>query len=351
MSIAPPPSALPSAFAQAWARGRRVFAVCSDEPLLQQEAADALRAHARAQGYSERTLFVVQGANFKWDEVQASGGALSLFADKQILELRIPSGKPGKEGGQVLQQLLPSMGEAQMLLLLLPRLDRQGKKAAWFLALQDAGCVLELAPIERAQLPQWMAQRLAQQAQSVAAEDGARSLQWMADRVEGNLLAAHQELMKLALLYPPGELGFEQIHASVSNVARYDVFKLSEAVLSGQMLRTQRMLAGLRAEGEAEVLVHWVLSEDIRALHRACTALAAGQPPPVAMQAAKVWGPKQKQMERLLPRLSVQQSTALLHAAAQVDGIVKGLPQKDWPSEGWAALQRLAQMVCRAAAG
>jgi DNA polymerase-3 subunit delta len=169
----------------------------------------------------------------------------------------------------------------------------------------------------------------------------------MADRLEGNLLAAHQEIMKLALLYPAGELSFEDISASVASVARYDVFKLSEAVLGGQILRTQRMLAGLRAEGEAEVLVHWALAEDIRALHRVRSALDAGQPLPAAMAAARVWGAKQKLIERLAPRLSPQQCSALLHDACQVDGIVKGLRVEGWPRDPWAALDRLALALCQ----
>ncbi len=341
------------AFARALEANKTLFAISSDEDLLAQEAADALRTAAQQRGFSERQCFIVSGAHFKWGEVLASGQSMSLFADKQILELRIPSGKPGKDGGEALQQLAASAAgnPDQLTLISLPKLDKQGKNSAWFLALQSAGVVLEIPVIERRALPQWIGQRLSKQGQSAkAGAEGERSLQWMADRLEGNLLAAHQEIMKLALLYPAGELSFEQISASVASVARYDVFKLSEAVLGGQMLRTQRMIAGLCAEGEAEVLVHWALAEDIRALYRIRSALDAGQPLPAAMAAARVWGAKQKLLERLAPRISLAQATALLHAASQVDGIVKGLRQKDWPSNGWAALERLATQLCRAAA-
>ena len=344
--------ALPAPFARGLAAGKNIFVISSDEALLAQEAADALRQAARQQGFSERQWFMVSGAHFKWGEVLASGNALSLFADKQILELRIPSGKPGKDGGEALQQLVTQLtGNPETLALItLPRLDQQGKKSAWFLALQGAGVVLDIPVVERRALPQWIAGRLAQQGQSTkAGQEGERSLQWMADRLEGNLLAAHQEIMKLALLYPAGELSFDNISASVASVARYDVFKLSEAVLGGQVLRTQRMLAGLRAEGEAEVLVHWTLAEDIRALQRVRSALDAGQPLPAAMAAARVWGVKQKLVERLAPRLSQQQTTALLHAACQVDGIVKGLRAEGWPRDAWAALDRLALQLCQAA--
>ena len=170
--------------------------------------------------------------------------------------------------------------------------------------------------------------------------------------MEGNLLAAHQEIQKLALLYPPttaGQvrvLGFEQVENAVLNVARYDVFKLSEAVLGGQALRVQRMLDGLQAEGESEVLVHWALAEDIRNLKRVKDALNAGRPMPMALRENRVWGVKEKLFERVLPQLDHAALAQLLQAAHKVDGIVKGLKQPDWPASGWQALQRLAAMVC-----
>jgi DNA polymerase-3 subunit delta len=230
---------------------------------------------------------------------------------------------------------------------LLPRLDKLTKGSAWFGALESFGVTVQLEPVERNVLPQWIAQRLALQGQRVAAgEEGQRSLQFFADRVEGNLLAAHQEIQKLALLFAPGELGFEQIESAVLNVARYDVFKLSEAVLSGQSLRVQRMLDGLQAEGEAEVLVHYALSEDIRALKRVKDALGQGRPLPMALREQRVWGVKERLFERVLPRLSETSLAQLLQAAHQVDGIVKGLKQPDWPANGWQALQRLALQLC-----
>ncbi len=328
---------------------RPLYALHGDEPLLVQEAADAIRAAARAQGYSERTVHTVAGAHFDWSEVLAAGGSLSLFADRQIVEIRIPSGKPGKEGSPVLQQLAErSQGnDATLTLVLLPRLDRMTKSGAWFAALENFGVTLQVEPVERAALPQWIAQRLAAQGQRVAAgEEGQRTLQFFADRVEGNLLAAHQEIQKLALLHPAGELTAAQVEAAVLNVARYDVFKLSEAVLAGQAARVQRMLDGLQAEGEAEVLVHYTLSEDIRALKRVKDAMAAGRPLPMALREQRVWGVKERLFERVLPRLSTVTLDNLLHSAHVVDGIVKGLKAPGWPANGWQALQRLAFALC-----
>ena len=331
---------------------RPLYTLHGDEPLLQQEAADAIRAAARTQGYTERTTFVVAGAHFDWSAVLAAGGSLSLFADKQIVEIRVPSGKPGKDGSAALQHIAQAAAgnDSTLTLVLLPRLDKATKTGAWFAALENNGATVQIDPIERAQLPAWIAQRLAAQGQRVVAgEEGQRTLQFFADRVEGNLLAAHQEIQKLALLYPPGELGWAQVEAAVLNVARYDVFKLSEAVLAGQVLRVQRMLDGLQAEGEAAVLVHWALAEDIRALKRVKDAMVAGKPLPMALRENRVWGAKERLFERILPRASDAQLARLLQSAHLVDGIVKGLKVPDWPQEPWQALQRLALQLGKVA--
>lgn len=333
---------------------KSLYTFHGDEPLLLQEACDSIRAHARSAGFTERSVHTVAGAHFDWSEVLAAGGSLSLFADKQMVEIRIPSGKPGKDGSAAMQQLAQhSQGNDNTLTIIsLPRLDKATRSSAWFAALESFGVTIAVEPVERAVLPQWLAQRLARQDQRVKPGiEGQRALQFFADRVEGNLLAAHQEIQKLALLYPAGELGFDEIESAVLNVARYDVFKLSEAVLSGQTARVQRMLEGLQAEGEAEVLVHYALSEDIRALKRVQDAIALGRPMPMALREQRIWGNKERLFERVLPRLSGAALSELLQAAHQVDGIVKGLKLPDWPTNGWQALHRLAMRLCRLCGG
>ncbi len=326
-----------------------LYTVHGDEPLLVQEAADAIRAAAREQGFTERTVHTAAGAHFDWSAVLASGGSLSLFADKQLIEVRVPSGKPGKDGSQVLQQLAANAQRSDdtLTLVLLPRLDSLTRNGAWFGALEAAGVAVKVDPVERRALPQWISQRLQRQDQRVAAGvEGERTLQFFADRVEGNLLAAHQEIQKLALLYPAGELRFEQVESAVLNVARFDAFKLAEAVLGGQVLRVQRMLDGLRAEGEAAVLVHWALAEDIRTLNRVKTAMDQGRPLPMALRENRVWGAKEKLIERLLPSISATTLAQWLRDAHTVDGIVKGMKRPDWPADPWDALHRLAMRVC-----
>ena len=346
----------PSQLAEHIKRGlKSLYTLHGDEPLLVQEFADSLRAAAKAQGFTERVVHVVQGAHFDWSGVLASGGSLSLFADKQIIEIRVPSGKPGKDGSAALQQISErSRGdESTLTLVILPKLDSMTIKGAWFGALDSYGMTVKFEPIARGMLPQWISQRLAAQGQRVAAgEEGQRTLQFFSDRVEGNLLAAHQEIQKLGLLFGKSEgsensgvLSFEQVENAVLNVARYDVFKLSEAVLGGQSMRVARMLDGLQSEGESEVLVHWALSEDIRALKRVKDTIEAGRPMPMALRDHRVWGVKEKLYERVLPNVSSAGLAHLLTAAHKVDGICKGLKQPDWPGNAWQALHRLAAMT------
>jgi DNA polymerase-3 subunit delta len=329
---------------------RPVYTVWGDEPLLAQEAADAIRAAARAGGCSERQVHTVQGAYFDWSTLLGASQALSLFAERQLIEVRIPSGKPGKDGSEALQrycELAAAGGGRDVVTLVqLPRLDRSQQSSAWFGALDRAGVAVRVDPVERPALPRWIAERLAAQGQHVAGgAEGQRALAFFADRVEGNLLAAHQEIQKLALLYPAGEITFEQIETAVLNVARYDVFRLGEAVLAGQAARALRMLDGLRSAGEAAVLVHWTIAEDIRGLKRVKDALAAGRPLPLALREARVWGAKERVFERAVTLIGESAIAHLLDAAHVCDGLVKGIKHPDWPLDAWDGLKRLVLML------
>jgi len=325
---------------------RPLYTLWGDEALLIQEACDALRAAARLAGHTERQVHTVSGAHFNWSGLLGAAQAMSLFAERQLIEIRIPSGKPGKDGSEALQRYCETLSDDVVTLVQLPRLDRAQQQSGWFSALDAAGVTLRIDPIERRMLPQWIAQRLSAQGQRVAdGEAGQHTLAFFADRVEGNLLAAHQEIQKLGLLYPPGDLSLEQVEAAVTNVARYDVFKLGEAVLAGQVTRALRMLDGLRAEGESAVLVHWTLAEDLRALKRTLDAVNAGRPLPLALRDARVWGTKERLFERALPLFTESALAQLLHAAQICDGLIKGLKHPDWPLEPWDGLKRLVLMA------
>jgi DNA polymerase-3 subunit delta len=334
----------PDQLASHLARGvKGLYTVHGDEPLLAQEAGDAIRAAARAAGYGERKVFTVgNAAHFDWDGFLGASQAMSLFSERQLIELRIPNGKPGRDGSEALQRYCETLSDDVVTLIHLPKLDFQQQKSGWVSALDSAGVMVRVDPVERRELPTWIARRLAAQGQRVAeGEEGQRTLAFFADRVEGNLLAAHQELQKLALLHPQGVLSFEQVEAAVLNVARYDVFKLGEAVLAGQVARALRMLEGLEAEGEAAVLVHWTLAEDIRALKRVKDALGDGKPLPLALREARVWGVKERLFERVVPALADHQLSHLVQAASICDGVIKGLKHPEWPLDAWSALKRL----------
>ncbi|HEY4802973.1 MAG TPA: DNA polymerase III subunit delta, partial [Paraburkholderia sp.] len=238
-------------------------------------------------------------------------------------------------------------------LVTLPRLDAATQKSAWFTALAESGVALKVDPVERAALPNWIGQRLALQGQRVApGEDGRRALQFVSERVEGNLLAAHQEIQKLGLLYPQGVLSFEQIHDAVLNVARYDVFKLNEAMLTGDVGRLARMLDGLRGEGEASVLVLWAVVEEIRTLLRIKRGVAAGKPLAMLLRENRVWGPRERLIGPALSRLPEATLERGLALAARLDRQVKGLSgqaRADWrnalPPDAWDGLFELAMTV------
>jgi DNA polymerase-3 subunit delta len=319
-----------------------LYVITSDEHLLALEAADKIRRAARAQGYSERDVLTVE-RTFKWGELLAANQAMSLFGDKKLIELRIPSGKPGKDGGAALQAYAKDLSPDNLTLITLPKLDWQTQKAAWVAALQQAAVYIDIPNIERNALPGWIAQRLAAQGQSA---DRA-SLDFIADRVEGNLLAAHQEIQKLGLLHEPGKLAHEQVQDAVLNVARYDVFKLSEAMLSGDTARLIRMLEGLKGEGEALPLVLWAVSEEIRTLLKLKAGMAQGRPLPALLKEYRIWGPRERLMEPALRRIALPTLEAALQQAAQVDRMVKGLRARAFAGDQWDAMLQLALKVAR----
>ncbi len=320
----------------------QLYVITSDEHLLALEAADKIRRAARAQGYSERDVLSVE-RNFKWGELLAANQSLSLFGDKKLIELRIPGGKPGKDGGAALQAYAKDLSPDNLTLITLPKLDWQTQKAAWVASLQQAAVYIDIPSIERAQLPAWIATRLGSQGQSVDRQ----SLDFIADRVEGNLLAAHQEIMKLGLLHEPGKLTFEQVHDAVLNVARYDVFKLSEAMLAGDTARLVRMLEGLKGEGEALPLVLWAVAEEIRTLLKLKAGMAQGRPLGVLLKESRIWGPRERMMEPALRRIALPTLALALRQASQVDKMIKGLRAKTHAGDAWDAMLQLALTVAR----
>lgn len=301
-----------------------LYTLFGNEPLLILEAADLIRTHAHQQGYTERELFTVDH-HFDWSDLLNAGNHLSLFGDRKIMDIRIPSGKPGKEGGKTIEAYCGALPPDTLTLITLPRIDKQGQATKWFKALESASVLIPVYAVERDQLPGWIGQRLGQQQQKADTD----TLQFLADQVEGNLLAAHQEIKKLALLYPGGHLTFDQVKDVVLNVARYDVYQLSEAMISANTTRYTRILSGLRGEGAAPLLILATLAEQIRQLVFIRKGLDQGQSATQLLQAARVWGDRQRIVMAAAKRISFQSLMQGLSCAAKIDRVIKGVAQGD----------------------
>lgn len=316
-----------------------LYVIHGEALLLAIEAADAIRSAAREAGYTEREVIIAE-QHFKWAELRNSAQSMSLFSSRKVIDLRIPSGKPGVEGAQALQEHCSNLNQDTLTLISLPRLDGTALKSKWFGALEEHGTIVNAEEISLGALPAWIAARLKRQDQSADTD----TLTFLAQRVEGNLLAAFQEIQKLALLFPAGPLSFEQVKDSVMDVARYDVFKLSEAMLTGDAERYARILNGLRAEGTATVLILWAIAEDIRTLAKVTRALQQSGNLAGALRDARVWGIRQKPVERAARRFTPVFAERALRQAALIDKLIKGLRQGDV----WDELLQLGVRCARA---
>ena len=314
--------------------------VHGDEPLLLIEACDAARKAFRASGFDERIVFDV-GRGFKVDALLAETRALSLFASNRLIEVRTAS-KPTKELGQALAEAGNSLGESTRLMVSSPRLDRTTTQSAWFGAVDRCAWMVAVYPVERTQLARWIAGRLAAQKQRANPD----TLRFLAERVEGNLLAAHQEIRKLGLLFPEGELPADEVRQAVLNVARYDAFGLAEAMLAGDVGRSLRSLDGLRAEGEAEPLVLWAIADAVRNLARLAQARDAGRAPAQLMRELRIYAPRDQLYEHALRRLDSAGLAAALRLAARTDRIIKGLARGD----AWSEMTRIVASIAGAPA-
>ena len=322
---------------------KALYCVFGDETLLAIEAADRIRSRARAAGYGEREVLTAD-AGFKWSELAFAGNSRSLFSARRILELRVPGGKPGVDGAAALQAWCENPPPDTIAIVILPGLEWRAQKAAWFEALDRAGVEVEAKTVTRKALPDWLTGRLKAQGQEADRE----TLEFVSERVEGNLLAAWQEVQKLALLFPQGRIAFEQAREAVLDVARYDVFNLGEALLEGDAAYLARMLDGLRGEGAAPPLVLWALSEEIRAIGRVLAAAATGATPPQIWRDTRVFGPShQGAMQRNLRRFTREQVEAALAHAAKADRTIKGLIRGD----AWDELLQLALRFASGAPG
>jgi DNA polymerase-3 subunit delta len=305
------------------------YLISGDDPLLTAEAADAVRARARAQGFTEReTHFMDRGVD--WNEVRASANNLSLFAERRIVEIRMPSAKPGKDGGAALVALLESRDPDRVLLILAPRLDRDAQGSDWVRAIESNGALVQVWPVDLSKFTAWLRNRFRKV--KLTADDEA--LEVLAERTEGNLLAAHQEIEKLRLLVRGDRVTADDVLGSVADSARFDVFKLGESALSGDASRTLRMLDGLRAEGVEPTLVLWSLSKAVRDLW---SSIMSGPGAP-----ARAWSRQSAALEQGKRRASRLSFPRLTVRASRADRMIKGRLEGDC----WDEMALLAVDIC-----
>ena len=329
-----------------------LYIFSGDEPLLMMEAMDQLRSKARQLGYTEREV-MLQERGFDWSALLNAGQTMSLFGDRRWIELRIPTGKPGRDGADALKQFSAQIaaqsntdGPETIVCIVLPRLDMKTKSSAWFSSLDEAGMAVQIDSLDRSYLPSWIAGRLQKQGQSIqSGPEGQRALEFIAEQVEGNLIAAHQEIQKLGLLYPAGELSEEQVRSAILKVARYNVFELSEAMLAGDLPRVNRMLDGLKGEGEPLVLILWSVTEELRLLSKLKMASDAGESVQQLLRANRVWGNKERLYPAALKRVQSSRLRQAVQIAAGLDRQSKGLQAAELPGDPWDGLRLVSNLL------
>lgn len=317
-----------------------VYLLTGDEPLQMGEAADGIRRHARGAGYTAREVLEA-GNNFDWGDLMTSASSLSLFAEQRIIDLRIPSGKPGSKGGAVLSEYAANPPPDTLLLVTLPKLDRSQQSSKWFKALDKIGATVQIWPVDGDRLPPWIEQRM----RSAGLNPAAGVVQMLADRIEGNLLAAKQEIEKLLLLHGPGAVSHEQLAESVADSARYDVYGLVDSALQGWIGRCVRMLNGLRAEGTPAPVVLWALSRELRLLAGMAGEVAQGVGArQVAAAHREIWDKRKPLVTKALERMSAPGWRRLLLLCGETDRAIKGRDRRD----PWLLLQDLVTRMAGA---
>lgn len=313
-----------------------IYLLSGDEPLQVMEAGDAIRHCARETGYSEREVLHAE-SGFDWNSLLAASGSMSLFAEQRLLELRLPSGKPGREGGAALADYAANPPPDTLLLIICGKIERQSQNSKWYKALEAAGVTLTVWPVEPQALPGWVNQRMRSRGMQPTPE----AAQMLAERVEGNMLAASQEVEKLLLLYGEGEITVEQVEQGVADSARYDIFELVDTALLGDIPRTTRVMQGLRGEGVEPILVLWALLREIRAMAQMAAEMARGLGTEQAMAGQRVWEKRKPPVRAGLQRHNLNRWQLLLRRAGRIDRMIKGVEA----GNPWDELLQLALLM------
>ena len=317
-----------------------VYLVSGDEPLLLQECCDQIRQKARAENCNEREIIEGGVSNFNWQDILHSASNMSLFADRKLIELRLPSGKPGAEGSKALCEYLDIASGDDVLLIVSGKIDKQSTNSKWYKALDKAGVTVQVWPVDAKNLPRWLQQRVRNAGMSI--DDDA--LRLLCERMEGNLLAAVQEVEKLKLLAADSKITMQTVTEAVSDNARYNLFDMADNALKGNASVSLRMLYGLRAEGTEPPVVLWALVREIRTLYEAQLDCDSGQSAQQALSSRRVWQNRMPLMQAALTRHDTHSLSLLLEQAARADGSIKGFAD----GKPWDNLSRLVITLCRA---
>ncbi len=321
-----------------------VYLIWGEEDLLVLEAADQIRAAARAQGVDDRLVFEAD-AKYDWNELAVQSASMSLFSARRLIDLRLPTGKPGREGGAFLRDYCDSGAADDVLMISAGKIDASSRKSAWYKAVEKHGVVVPCWPVAPQELPRWLQSRL--QARGVQAD--ASVCQSLADRVEGNLLAAAQEVDKLALLHQGGAITAEVVEATVADNARFDVYLLTETVLRGDAVRALRILRGLRSEDMAVQIVLWALHKEVRLVCAMRRALDTGRSPDHAFKGERIWRKRRMMLDQAVRRMGAKAWGWAVSELANIEQMGKGQKAGDpWQAlEQWVV--RLAQKKSRVA--
>jgi len=315
-----------------------VYLVSGDETLLVQEACDAIRARCREAGCTERDILLAD-RTFNWDNLLATAAEMSLFAERKVIELRIPNGKPGADGSRALVEYLANPSPDNILLIVAGKIEKQSTNSKWFKTIDQAGAVLQIWPVDARDLPRWMQQRLTR----AGLQADGDALQLLCERIEGNLLAAVQEIEKLRLLCKDGRVTLDSVSEAVADNARYSLFGMTDSALAGDTANALKMLQGLRAEGSEATLVLWALSREIRVLYQCRSDMDRGQPQQRVLQAQRIWDSRKPVMAAALSRHTLGDLAQLLHQANIADQSIKGLAD----GNPWDHLSRLTLDLAR----
>lgn len=315
-----------------------IYIVSGDESLLVQECCDALRLQCRKQGFSREVLHVETG--FDWNELLASANALSLFSERKLIELRMPTGKPGDAGGKALTEYAANASPDNVLLIICNKLESASTRTKWYKNIENAGASIQCWPIDAKQLPRWIGQRLNQ----AGLQANSDAIQMLAERVEGNLLAAVQEIEKLRLYTNNTIIDIDTITAAVTDNARYDVFGLVDRALEGDAKASLRMLQGLKAEGTEPPVLLWALSRELRTLCHCAEQIEQGNGIDRVLQNQRVWDKRKAITQKALSRLKAKQLRQLIHNAYHIDRTIKGMVKDN----SWDLLEQLVATLAGA---